>query len=118
MTTLDFAKLGLLITNEGKWNDQQIIDPEYLNDLINRKRFEISDWFFAADNYGMLWYKSTRMFGTNEVDYLFASGTGGNHLIVVPKKEMVIALTSSAYGPGYGQGRSYRILEKIIAALE
>jgi CubicO group peptidase (beta-lactamase class C family) len=49
---------------------------------------------------------------------LFASGNGGNHLVVVPEEEMVVALTSSAYGPGYGQGRSLTILRMILSALE
>ncbi len=118
LTTLDFAKLGMLITNEGKWAGQQIIQPDYIEALISSKNFPVSDWFFAADSYGMMWYKSKRTFGDNEVEYLFASGNGGNQLIVVPDKELVIALTSSAYGTGYGQGRTYAIMSKIFSAIE
>ncbi|MEM6346849.1 MAG: serine hydrolase [Bacteroidota bacterium] len=115
---LDFAKLGLLITNQGKWQGQQLIEASYINRLINHKAFEISNYFNIADSYGMLWYKSTRRFGQREFDYLFASGNGGNHLIIIPSENMVIALTSSAYGPGYGQGRTYYIMSRLLAALE
>lgn len=118
LTTMDFAKLGMLITNEGQWAGQQIIQPAYVEALISSKNFPVSDWFFAADFYGMMWYKSKRTFGDNEVEYLFASGNGGNQLIVVPDKELVIALTSSAYGTGYGQGRTYAIMSKIFSALK
>lgn len=119
LTTLDFAKLGLLVANEGQWEEQQIIDANYIEALKNSKNYpEVSDWFFAADTYGMMWYKSTRTFGDKEFEYLFASGNGGNHLVVVPEEELVIALTSSAYGLPHGQGKSYTILSMILAALK
>ncbi len=117
LTTLDFAKLGALVINQGKWNDSQIIEPEYI-ELLSNKDFDISDNNPYADFYGMMWYKSSRTFGGRSFDYLFASGNGGNHLIVVPEEEMVIALTSGAYGPWHGHRRSYNIMSKILMALE
>ncbi len=118
LSTLDFAKLGLLVLNEGSWGDIQLMDSIYTTDLINHKRFDLSEYFPFADAYGYMWYKTSRTFGKNHLNYLFASGNGGNHLIVVPDQHMVIALTSSAYGPGYGQGRSYAIMSRIFSALE
>ncbi len=118
LTTLDFAKLGLLITNEGKWGEQQLIEADYIDKLINTKNPAIGDWFFMADFYGMFWYKATREFAGKSFDYLFGSGNGGNHLIVVPDEEMVIAITSSAYGQRYQHGRSFTIFSKILSALD
>lgn len=116
LTTLDFAKLGMLVLNKGRWEGKQIINSDYIEALIKSKSYSISDYWNVADYYGMLWYKSSRTFGKNKFDYLFASGNGGNHLIVFPKEKMVIALISSAYGPGYGQGRSYTIMSRILSA--
>ena len=118
LTTLDFAKLGLLVGNKGKWKGKQLIDQAYIDELIIRKSFDISDYFHIADFYGMMWYKSNRTFGKYTVDYLFASGNGGNHLVVIPELSMVIALTSSAYGPGPSHTRSYNIMRKVLTALE
>jgi CubicO group peptidase (beta-lactamase class C family) len=117
LSTLDFAKLGLLVVNEGSWANTQIIAPDYIKNL-SEETFDVSSDNPYADAYGMLWYKSHRTFGGKKLDYLFASGNGGNHLIVIPEKEMVIALTSSAYGQGYGHRRSYNIMSKILAELE
>lgn len=117
LSTLDFAKLGVLIVNEGKWKDIQIIDPDYIKKLSN-ETFNISKDNPFADYYGMMWYKSHRTFGGKDIDYLFASGNGGNHLIVIPDKGIVIALTSSAYGQRYAHRRSYNILSKVLASLE
>ncbi|MEP0987543.1 serine hydrolase [Ekhidna sp.] len=118
LTTLDFAKLGLLVTNEGKWKNQQIIHPDYIESLINTKRPLPESWSGFADAYGMFWYKCTKTFAGKEIDYLFASGFGGNHLVVIPEKEIVIAVTSSAYGAPYSHGRSFAITYKVLNALK
>lgn len=119
ITTLDFAKLGLLVANEGNWNDIQLIDPAYVKTLVESKDLELPDNSTPfADAYGMFWYKSKRTLGEKSIDYIAAFGNGGNQLIVVPDLEIVIALTSSAYGQGYADGRSYAIMSGILASLE
>ncbi len=118
LSTLDFAKLGTLITNEGKWGNRQLIAPDYINQLLSGQNIELPEENAFADTYGMMWYRSHREFGGKEYDYLFASGNGGNHLVVVPEEELVIALTSSAYGQRYAHRRSYNILSQVLQALE
>ncbi|NJB72320.1 CubicO group peptidase (beta-lactamase class C family) [Saonia flava] len=117
ISTLDFAKLGVLVANEGRWGNRQIINPDFIRSLYE-ETFDLTQDNPYSDGYGMLWYKSHRTFGVNKLDYIYASGNGGNLLIVVPEIEMVIALTSSAYGPGIGHGRSYTIMSKILASIK
>ncbi len=117
LTTPDFAKLGLLILNEGKWNNRQLIESSYIKEIIARKAFELPE-FPLADSYGMMWYKSSRTFNGKDFNYLFASGNGGNQLIVIPDQKMVIALTSGAYGQPYGHGRSNAIMRIILESIE
>ena len=64
----------------------------------------------------MFWYKASRNFGGKKFNYLFASGNGGNHLVVFPEEKMVIVLSSTAYGPGPGQRISYEIMSRILSA--
>lgn len=118
ISSLDFAKLGYLISNEGKWGKKQIVNSDYVKRLINENSNAIGDYNPLADGYGMLWYKSKRTFGAKEVNYLWASGNGGNHLVIVPEKNMVIAMTSGAYGNWYPHKRAYGILGKVFQALE
>lgn len=118
LTAVDFAKLGLLVANEGSWAGTQIIPQHFIQELLRHEKFKLSEYFSLADTYGMFWYKSTRSFGGQTLSYLFAAGNGGNQLIVVPEKKIVIALTSGAYGTRYGHRRSYAIMSKVLAALE
>lgn len=118
ISALDFAKLGYLISNKGYWGNKQIMSSDYVNRLINENSNAIGDYNPLADGYGMLWYKSKRKFGTKEVEYLWASGNGGNHLVIVPEKNMVVAMTSGAYGNWYPHKRAYNILGKVFQALE
>ena len=117
ISSLDFAKLGLLVANKGKWINTQIADPVYMSQLLEERTPAIGNYNPLADAYGFLWYKSKRRFGDKEAEYLWASGNGGNHLIIVPKEDMVIAITSGAYANWHPHIRAYTILGKIINAL-
>jgi len=116
LSTLDFAKLGVLVSNEGKWGDEQIVDPSYIQQLIARKKFDLRNYWELTDSYGMLWYKKQRIIEGKTYDYLWASGRGGNQLIVIPEENMVIAMTSTAYGPNYGHSRAYEFLGELLKA--
>lgn len=118
LSTLDFARLGVLLANNGKWGDRQIADPDYTERLFQENSPAIGDYNPLADGYGMFWYRSKRIFGKKEVSYLWASGNGGNHLVIVPGYKMVIAMTSGAYGNWYPHRRAYFILGRVFQALE
>ena len=68
-----------------------------------------------ADGYGYFWYTKTQQVQGKPVLVHFASGNGGNKIYVVPARDEVIVITSSAYGKGYGQLRSETILKAILA---
>jgi len=118
ISALDFAKLGLLVANRGKWGDKQLADKDYMSRLLNENSPAIGDYNPLADGYGMLWYRSKRTFGKKEVNYLWASGNGGNHLVVIPEENMVVAMTSGGYGNWFPHTRAYFILSKLMQALE
>lgn len=118
LTALDFAKFGWLTLNKGKWQGEQLISEAYVNEMIG-KQIEIpADYFGFPVDYGYLWYTRTRTMAGREVTYHYASGNGGNYIIVIPEENMVISLVSTAYGPYHGHGRSMRIFEILMEALK
>jgi len=114
LSTLDLAKLGQLMLDKGVWNGRQLISSAWLS-RVGQTQFVLSDRF--AQGYGYFWYRSSVVAGHKRYDYLFASGNGGNLLFVVPQARLVVSLTSSAYGQGYGHQRSQNIFQLIINAL-
>ena len=115
ISTLDFAKIGQLVLNKGNWQGEQLISEKWIEE-ISKKRIKITDGNPFSDHYGYLWYIHEVEINGKNYEYFFASGSGGNRLFIVPQENMVVGLTSSAYGGG--QGRSNNIFEFILRSLE
>ncbi|MFK8009856.1 MAG: serine hydrolase domain-containing protein [Saprospiraceae bacterium] len=111
----DLAKLGQLMLNNGKWNNQQIIPVDYVK-KSSEKHLDISDSDPFSHGYGYMWYIAKEEINGKEIDFFFASGNGGNKIFIVPSLNMVVATLSSAYGQGRGQYRSHLIFKKVLEA--
>jgi len=115
ITTRDEAAIGQLFLQNGRWRNRRLVSAEWVRDSIS-KMVPISAVDPYADFYGYMWYTRAEIVEGQSVLVHFASGNGGNKIYVVPSKEMVVAITSSAYHKGYGQRRSQDILLRILAA--
>ena len=112
----DFAKLGQLMLDKGKWNGQQYISEKWVEDSF-RKKFDIDAVDPFSHGYGYMWYIAQIEVKGKMIDFYFASGNGGNKIFIIPEHNMVVATLSSAYGQGYGHRRSHNILTKVLEAL-
>ena len=116
LTTLDFAKMGQLVLNKGEWDGKKVISSERIDEIISA-RFDISNEDPFATSYGHFWFKTTKQVNGRAFDCIYASGNGGNLLFVVPDENLVVSLTSSADGQGYGAQRSHNIFEYVLKSL-
>ena len=115
ITTRDEARIGELILHNGQLDGRKIIDHRWIEkSLTDQVPIAAVDPY--ADFYGYMWYSKVEPAGDRPVLVHFASGNGGNKIYIVPSLSMVVAITSSAYGHGYGQERSQDILIKILDA--
>ncbi|MFD1951472.1 serine hydrolase domain-containing protein [Sphingomonas arantia] len=115
LTTRDFATIGELVRGGGLYRGRRIVSAGWIRDALAPK-VTISDSDPYADGYGYFWYSKVLQIAGAPVPVSFASGNGGNKIYVVPGRHMVVAITSSAYGRGYGQRRSEAILKAILSA--
>jgi CubicO group peptidase (beta-lactamase class C family) len=115
ITTRDEAAIGQLMLSDGVVNGRRILSHGWIAKSL-ASQVAISDSDPYADFYGYMWYTKAEPVGDHRVEVHFASGNGGNKIYVIPSLHMVLAITSSAYGQGYGQRRSQEILLKILAA--
>lgn len=116
ISTLDFARLGQLVINKGQWQGKKIISSTWIDEL-SKKRFDISKDDPYANAYGYFWYTTTKEANGKKYDCVYASGNGGNLLFVVPSENLVVSLTSGAYGQRYGHRRSRGIFESVLRSL-
>ena len=95
-TLRDYAKFGLLYLQNGRWNDNQIISKQWIEDshstdgihLVPGERETSSNpW-----GYGYQWWVP----GFPDTDYT-ASGVYNQYIYIDPLSEIVIAKTSSNY---------------------
>jgi CubicO group peptidase (beta-lactamase class C family) len=112
-STRDFAKIGQMVLNQGTYEDHRIVGSAWIAESL-KPRVEISKFDPYADNYGYFWYSRTHSIKGAQIFVHFASGNGGNKIYIVPSRDMVVAITSSAYGHGYGQRRSQDILLALL----
>lgn len=114
LTARDFAAIGEMVRGEGLYRGRRIVSAGWIRDALAPKvSISASDPY--AEGYGYFWYSKVQQINGKPVPVSFASGNGGNKIYVVPSRHLVVAITSSAYGHGYGQRRSETILKAILA---
>lgn len=114
ITARDLATIGEMVRNDGTVSGKRILSSSWIRtSLASQVPISASDPF--ADFYGYMWYTRTQTVGTKRIQVHFASGNGGNKIYIVPSLNLIVAITSSAYGTNYGQRRSQGILLDILA---
>jgi len=100
VTARDMLKLGLLVSNNGKWNNQQLISPEYLDEATQRQIITGDDDIYGGgelvshQGYGFFWW-GTDIEHNGKKHYAFsAQGGGGMYILLVPDFDLVVVVTA------------------------
>jgi CubicO group peptidase (beta-lactamase class C family) len=112
----DMVRIGQLYLDGGEAGGQRLLDRAWVAQALS-PIVAIADLDPYADGYGYMWYSKTWPREGGPVRVHFASGNGGNKIYLVPALDLVVAITSSAYGQGYGQRRSEQILLRLLDAI-
>ncbi|MFN8571385.1 MAG: serine hydrolase domain-containing protein [Gemmatimonadaceae bacterium] len=115
ITARDMAAIGELFLNNGRSAGRQVVDSQWVAAAL-ASRVSISQVDPYADAYGYMWYTRRYTWNGHELVVHFASGNGGNKIYIVPAYDLVLTITSSAYGRSYGQRRSEQILLRVLDA--
>ena len=85
LTPRDMAKIGYLYLNDGQWDGRQIIPADYARASLGR---QINTPFGDPNTvYGYLWWR------LDAQNFSFALGHGGQYIIVLPDKDLVVVTT-------------------------
>jgi len=101
-TPREFARLGLLYLNRGKWKDSQLLDTSFVDKAISNQ-VPVSLAFKNTDltgRYGYYWWTNgirkdgTRPWPSAPVKTSTAHGGGRNFCFVIPEWDMIIVRMS------------------------
>ena len=97
-TTRSMARFGLLILNEGKWNDNQILNPDYYAGMVNtsqniNKAYGYLWWLNGKESYHLPQSQlqlNGSLIPSGPDDMFMALGKNDQKIYVVPGKKMVV----------------------------
>lgn len=110
LRTLDYAKYGQLYKNNGQWNGKQVFPSEWAEQSLTNHFADVRNQI----DYGFLFWNHTYKSGGNIYKAFQASGNGGNKVIIFEDEELVIVITSTAYGQPYSHLQSEYIVENYL----
>lgn len=98
MNSLSNARYGQLYLDQGEYQGRQILPAAWVSSSLT-KQIAISESSEAYYGY-LLWNKQYTSAG-NSFDAFYASGNGGNKIMIFPDLDAVIVVTAKAYGQPY-----------------
>ena len=107
ISTLDQARFGLLILNNGKWKNQQLLSESWIQQATQASE--------AHNSYGYMWWLNQGQRKWQQVadSHLFyAAGFGGNFVVIDQKRDLLIVtrwLEPSKIG---------EMVQKVLASLQ
>lgn len=127
MRPIDMQKIAQLVLDKGKWKGQQIVSEKWINESTNCQtdvemsftRFgRTENAKYATAKYGYLWYRELLKYGDINTEVLFASGNGGQYMMVLEDYNAVIVFTGSNYGNWRGKLPFDILLKHLMPLLQ
>lgn len=110
LSSRDMLKIGLLVLNKGKWAGKTVLEEKSINRLSERHT-----WFEEYKmGYGLLWWIKEIEINNKQIEVIYASGSGGRFIIVVPELEIASVLTGGNYDRSEHY-KSWELLKPLIS---
>ena len=108
----DLARIGQAVLDRGRWSGREVIPVAWLDEAL-RPRVRIDE----GTEYGYQWYRGTFPSATDKrLRWVGGMGNGGQRLIVVPDRDLVVAITAGNYNSPEGATTPTTILHDVILA--
>jgi CubicO group peptidase (beta-lactamase class C family) len=127
MKPIDMLKIGRLVKQNGSWKGKQIVSKKWLqqstdcNIDINFSFTRYSRMHHAkyrSANYGFYWYKEQIETGEINTEVLFASGNGGQYIMLLDEYDAIVVFTGSNFNNWRSKLPFEILLKHLIPMLE
>jgi CubicO group peptidase (beta-lactamase class C family) len=110
----DLLKLGILMNRNGNWRGVQLVPETWV-----RRMQTLSNVVDEHSSYGMLTWQREYNSPCGSINAWSMSGNGGNAVVSVPLKNLVVVVTRTHYNTQGMHEETARLLEKhVFAALK
>ncbi|MBC2840573.1 serine hydrolase [Robiginitalea sp. SC105] len=107
-STRDWGRFGLLYLHRGNWKGEQIFHPDWV-DWVSRPTAH------SGDRYGAhFWLNAGGQYPDVPRDLYMANGYQGQHVFIIPSKNLVVVRTGLAESPDFDVNA---FLSQIVAAI-
>ena len=120
----DMAKIGLLVLNDGKWQNSQLVSEEWIRESTKPQVQESQffdygyQWWHHSKN-NLQWWKEPNATSPKEHDLITALGHGGQYIMIIRDLNLVIVTTASDFESGEtARSKIPMAIEKIIPMFE
>ncbi len=111
MSSLDNARYGQLYLDNGVFNKRQILSTKWIQASLSK---QIALPEKEEEYYGyLLWNKKYRYLDSS-IEAFYASGNGGNKIVILKEIGVVIVVIATAYGEVYMHHQADEIIEDYI----
>jgi CubicO group peptidase (beta-lactamase class C family) len=93
---IDFAKLGRLFLNRGRWDGQQIVSERWVDLATGRDPAGLAPPFSDTLRYGLMWWIVPK--GDGGPPDFSAAGDHGQYIYVSPRNNVIVVRTGVEYG--------------------
>ena len=117
----DMLKMGRLVLNKGRWNDQQIVSTQWVNDMIYPQIKTNIDFLSLSKSnasYGYHWWNGEILWKEKILKWSSAIGNGGQRIFIIPDLNLNIAITAGDYNDRKIQIEIGKILTAIVEGIE
>ena len=127
MKPTDMLKIIDLVKNEGHWKGNQIVSADWIEtstdcriviDFSFTRYSRIPNAKYESARYGFFWYKENLKYKDINTEVLFASGNGGQYMMLLPEYNATVVFTGSNYGNWRGKLPFEMLLKYIIPTIE
>jgi CubicO group peptidase (beta-lactamase class C family) len=120
----DMAKIGLLVLNDGKWQDKQIVSKEWVRESTKPRVPESKfydygyQWWHHSGN-NLQWWIEPNVKSPGEHDLIHAMGHGGQYIMIIRDLNLVIVTTASDFESSRtALSKIPMVIEKILPIFE
>ena len=108
----DLAKIGQLMLRRGRWEGQQIVPAQWIDDATAPQIGPADRLYF----YGYQWWLGRSLIDRREVPWVAGVGLGGQRVFVVPALDLVAVVTAGHYADAMQSWMPLLILNRHVLA--